>query len=1633
MPIDNSQLLEDELLTGDEWDIGFDDIDLVVPDPAITTPSTSIDKVGAAYALASDEPNPDELNSKIKDELVRDGYSPTMREIKGDISTRNYQADIDALNGEVSRGVISNEDIVEMASTIKEPSSDDLIYEDILSKGAEKASYEALSRNINVSEVSRIENIQRNVILNSGYAARMAMLFDSYLVQLDDQIPKAVVNEMGISEGITYTDVPLALAQFSESLIFPTARLANVVRKVIPEEERGFMDVPASYILGGSLFTQIGDYINSKPVEERYDIAVKVLDAVITEFSLGDTEASVLAQKDAITMIRRVVSEGKTEENDWLLKALNIIGIVDVAGPVIHATSSAIKAGLPAASGIIARKVVIDTAPTSKIVSDNLDTAIDASVILDRVDPSDPISTQVTINPESSDLIAGAILDGSGVIAGRMGVTRDKLISSQLPQPTLGPISLSGMPPKVIDEVAKLQNKAYKALELPENTFNFTQPEIKGKIDSLYRVFADQAEPFAWRTGSFQAIQPPGSNVLEYKGVFGKNELVGFESKEEAEIASKWFNDNMEMLEGEATSIDSILYRDDVSNTLLEADTLPAGYVPSEWFVRTSGVAHLNPYDAFQGVDDLVVGGTNLISRTLLMSPHEKFSPLVTNASITSNERKFFIKHRLFDVAKPFTNLKVPSQRRVAKVIEDGDRDGEVFSYLKLKSKYELTDKEIIGYYSARAFWDASYFLKNAFARRDLINNGYRKVTISDPIDPTIPVYENAIQITKANDIPIEVLSVFDLQANSAFSITNRVHLQSLLDVDGYKVGKALKSIDTGTDKYNYILVPPSAKIGAIPDRVINHRTGGTTLVNNDAFYVVERRSQYNIDGRVSSGAHERVLWSAESRVQAQQQASKAALEVEAEEGVEYIVKVDRNIQGFPQQLKSEQDAINGTFKYWFQTRGDRLRRPSGKLGGVMDQLEAMEYTASALSGVMSHSDMIAAMRARAVKTYPKEFFDDNGNLRELSQFTPAPQDVEAYGRAKTFYNYINQLQQEPTIIDDWWKETMITIDKLVSRVGNPTLSKVSSELLVKRLTHMPPGRAARAVTFTLAISLNPIRQLLLQSSSAIHMSGISPLSMGKAIKDMPLMLTSFVAKDSPASSALVDKLAIAAGYKPKEWREAFNAFLDSGKYQSIDSSLFVGELNYSLRAQNIPSNILEQGYDITRKIVKSPVTLSKAVGFDAGEIINHMVSWNFERHRYGKGWNLNQLTKDEVSANSRVWAFDMTKTGAFEYQRGWFASSSQFLAINQKALLNMLPVLGNKRISKVGRAKYALGVFALYGMTGFDIGEYRHQIEAYIREDLNFDVPPSVMEFLIGGSLDITGNYLMSQLGNGTEKLMFSETFAPTSDMARGTWPVAVASALMEDDQEALKLLTGASYAQVGSLVAGAQAAKKMYDYEFTDSVDMSTKLMETGKRFASDFGVFSQATRYKLALSLHDTYDKWFVISKKSNLPITEVTKAQFMSNLLAGVELDSLDDLYNEVYKTSSAYNKSIEDDSKALAKEMARIYADSPDLETALERQGRILRAFGTSELMRLEIREKGIELYHRTPEHFNQMIRFSEQYISLNPEQDIDRIKQYLWSFEGLTTDQKEILSLKAEGFMTQLKAAEQVMNQERTK
>ena len=1260
-------------------------------------------------------------------------------------------------------------------------------------------------------------------------------------------------------------------------------------------------------VLVGSFIEKLAHHINDSKDPEA--ASIQVLESIMKnsglgakaigafESATGATESQVDAAKRAtsnkliaIEMMQAVKSYGtKTEEErevfgvDWEKSLYNVLGVVDV----IPLAGLGIKSIAKTVGVIKKAQGAGRTRPTQpQAIYRDAHESEAASVEVDEIKEA---LTAIASGADPEDVIKHTTRTGSTVDQ----LIKDTLPVAELPRQINADTSefiLKGAPTRVVEEVESILEGAKSFVkDLPQNTYALRDSAFVAKEAKLTKVLTAAKLEVHAQSGSSVMRSTNGGNSIEIDMIYTNTaDGAGWDSAEEAlESASQLMKD----LDGVLSESDTVIMQ---YNPKVGEYTTELVDGQGEYFIRLRDTNLMSATDTMADFDGIV--GASAVGR-YSMGPSELFDIETYGGAVKANETEAFVSKGMHNIAKAYHNLGsgiTSSKRKVNDILADGDADGVVYSYTDLAKK-GLNEKEIQGYFGARAFWDTTHHMQNAKARADLVAKGVRRIVVTDPESGEV-VFENAAKILKLEDAQrITAKEVYNPVTHQTHRVTPE--MLDTLYREGKSIVKPMSAIGDDVADFDYIVLGAKhegAEITALPSQVMSYRKGHVSRVNTEPYYVKQHHQVVKNGDLDNPYTKQNVKLVAGSKAEAT--AALAKLKQDMPE-LHFEVHMDRNIESTISDFDEANQLVDPNLSMWFAKRGDRLTNAGKVKGRVISPTEMMSKAAKSIGKVHGHDLFIKGLENDLAIM---EGMIKNNNL--------AGDDL------KKLQKKFDTLQSQV----DMWKGSRSTFDVWFTTFSNDMAALASSSQRLSPATNAAifdvtkgfvdganPMRFASSTAAKYLLFTNPLRQIVVQGMGSAHMVGINPKAMLSSYAEAPLLLTSIQARKNKSSSywkAQV-KAAEALGYKGNEWAEVVESFHKSGKVQAVDSNLWIQGIAEGFTAK-MPDSAKGRALNVAKVGLGAPVQIMKKVGFDAGEATNQAIAWNFARKdaiSNGKGWK-SAKEADEISVKSRSYGFDMTNSGAMKYSRGNLAVTTQFLSVTHKAALNTLPasaeavgMRGNQLLD--GRRKqYIAGLVGAFGASGLGLGKIAEGLMNEAGIEPESELGKSARDVVLNGFSEEIFNLSLGAISG--EDDIFATNVAWTKSFAPASGTVEFLHDLTGDMLGAAsfrEVMAGPSDSAFKSIYKSAQNINNYFGYTDKKITDPMFHLDAIGEGL-KEVGVFKNIHQAIVAL---DHYEKsGELLAHANDKGTVEIQRAELWTKALVGFGVRSTDELYAKV---------------------------------------------------------------------------------------------------------------------------------------
>lgn len=1032
------------------------------------------------------------------------------------------------------------------------------------------------------------------------------------------------------------------------------------------------------------------------------------------------------------------------------------------------------------------------------------------------------------------------------------------------------------MPALKVAKEGKLSNLAEKTL----------RGDLRKVTSDLSKLRTDRSKARKGRSELFDEIR-----LLEQQRDTIKAKL---DKQKEAAIAEA----NISRIEGghldKLQGIPSRFFIDETEDVVTAGEKVvaEAGQVDTtEYFFQVKNRYTMNADESLIFPEGSVFMGGK--SAKYVLDPASRFADWISQSFERAFDVSKGIENELLSIVeKPFKALNNNDKTSLMQLLDKGNTDGKVLSIDNLRGK-GYNPKVIDAYYAARRYFDALYVVNNNTLRRRLDSEGFRKLSIGDEF-VTVGKGLKRDQVSARN-----IREVWDEASNSAIEVTSK-QVSEIYENGGMIV--QFRYADKG---HIYGVVKNGAfKLDDLPDQVLKYRDGYVPRYYKDPYFI-------QAVGEVNGKRVLRAVSVAPDLKAAN--GIKDALQSSAEEGLEYIVRHERSLDPGDREFIGESFEF-ATGRMFFSERGDRLTdMQSMGLSDIADPVESMARAASTTARGAVYENLSSTFRQRFVNTY-KEFLRGEVFPATIADIIK-PADLakqKEWKNAVAMYEHITTVTHAQDELADTWKSASVRVGDWLGEKG---FSKSSN--LSLWLGDHDPVSLARAWNFMTLVAMAPIRQLWLQTQQVLFLTGLKGatpyLASGKMSRDYLAMTFALTADRSGKLAEALPFLSKVSGIKQSDLADMTKAFKESGLTHTIDSNMMsrdaVVKMFDEVQKPGVANAFVYGGKQLV-KAANAPIQGIKAVGFDAGEYNTLIGSWLVARNR----WKLNNpagvLTSADaraaVNGDARSFALSMTRPGSLRYQRGVLSLGTQFLAIQHKALLALIPKIGNKTITNEERARIAVGQLLMYGTSGWGL----YELTDTIMDELQVELPAWGRDLIAGGTFELAVNSLLRNFFE-EEGVNVSHAAAPGSGMVESVGKII--DSFFSGETAPYELMLGPTTTlrtRIGTLITEAQMLSNIEDPTTEDY-----KLL--GQKFLSISSGYNNYSNSVIQKKIGE------IVDKRGN-KLADATPASAAFRGILGVRTIRESEFY-DVIKDKKKLDDNLKDTAKTYYDRVNLLYA------------------------------------------------------------------------------------------------------------
>lgn len=1157
-------------------------------------------------------------------------------------------------------------------------------------------------------------------------------------------------------------------------------------------------------------------------------------------------------------------------------------------------------------------------APTkSQVLNDQLDQVLDGKPSTPRISVSIPhtgmpaFSPAQTLNdvaPEiAAPLLSEAFTDFSSNIAKGLGTTRaqiaqDTVVPRVVGEPIRRGASLlvSSISNSLSDAGANIRNLMHDSQLFTAGEMNRVEKELSGKLDSLVNrdeiVLVNKSEAY----------------VDENTGKVSMNYVIGaggdktFETAADARAFITRLPtsrlDNFEVLGYQSQTGTYIPYagpEDVLGDFVLKAKythTAASG-AKKENVLRTSEASIF----------------TNHVATSV--SYIDRISKSISRLDIRQAQASSVFKK----ILKPMNDLKSKEDLdSVWDALKKAEKNEDDFTQGQLAQMLEGSQPRIEAYRAVRRFYQAVYETRNGMYRDFLSKKGFLTHTHNDGVEAWVKPIKDKAEIStvwwdeagaivskdalKAKGIELDYLEAFSPKRHT--------------DADGNIMETKYVAVRKGKTSLN-----------PLPVQVLHNKK--TYLGRHlDTQYVIEEMDDVISNGKsIKVG---RVIAVANNPVDATKEAAKG----EGRRARRSIETSNSDASFLEQELNQMHDLqmlTNTRHRMDFQQM-DVTRQES-----IISPMESLDRVGRTMSKNVALNEWVEYNTNKWIATFgdiiEEKGFPWGGNINLKSSLKSTP-ELEA--RLKKARKYRERIQLTAGVHDaqlgEKFQQAALGTGEWLSRVAANTSKKSDAGLLrdmkvgslnfaataASKASTINPVQKAKALAHFSFITMNPIRQLLMQSTSMTMYAGVEHgtkyMASGRAGVDMAFLIgaKSWKDIDSDSFNTIVKQYAKLTGIKEKEAHKFFDDFDQSGTMGSVTSHQF---LEHTFKSGGTYRNhsgtyATEEGRSVAGNLkhsmvggVQTAAGLSSKYGFEAGEKMNRIVGYLAARNKHAVNGTLDGLSPTDLGVEGLRLAGDMGQYSKAAFQDGALGIPFQFMSHTTRMVQYMIPHtkwtshIASDVMSNKEKAKVAVWQAVLFGGSGVGLGS----LFADAAEQSGIEVDPVVHEALEEGLAGLALESIIEGMAGTGANLDISGTVAPLSGLTndiqvvlgtsdRAATPLGAALRIAADVATGAPMnysdLTGASSAILSKGAGIAGNIGKIWD---NPVLGTGEKLEMQVRDIASFLPVVNNVLQARIMASTGEYVTKY-------GTPIAKVTAAEAFAKGLWGIGPEQVNDAFD-----------------------------------------------------------------------------------------------------------------------------------------
>ena len=824
-----------------------------------------------------------------------------------------------------------------------------------------------------------------------------------------------------------------------------------------------------------------------------------------------------------------------------------------------------------------------------------------------------------------------------------------------------------------------------------------------------------------------------------------------------------------------------------------------AGEIKPPTLYRTRGEYYLQweNYRPYHPLDKKTYGKPGVIGSWMpefLRPPNIKHSEDIYEAVRYSGAQAQQGRRLVDQMFDPFYRLGNKDKLRVQDVYDwteqYGKKHGKAPDTLDILAQHpDLTPAQIKGVIALRQGYDTLHDITNYRLWREYKALDYKtaRTTLRDGA-----IYHG--KSIPARDLPTGTRAL-DPVTNTIRTLRKK-DLEAIEKAGGGLLQVELPLTSAGGVRTKMVLIDGvDYKVGPLSRTVLKYHPGYNFRLYKNPYYVNRIERNVPIDGKVIPMMEEAIRtagtkWDAEAflnRIAKKEVDAAGNVKWVDDKGREYSYANARDLDNMDTIIKQKEVLHQQNRLFWDSRRADAILDVDGNPSARVDFIESIEKGASLLLRQHTGEDPLRALKNafeheyamgpdRLIKGQSIRAKGVTGIIEELkiarNNAIPEmkPRIDQAIERAK----YIRMMEgMDSKFVPSfrrWSLGVAQGMNEWLQRGTGKQIKWLENTAMVGN-----PIKFALSVPHQLFLVLRPLRQRVLQSIQPLMYFGLDPVyfATGQAWRNGSAWRVGFnsLASNSYDLGFSAKSLAKKVGMSEKEYKHVLKNMSRQGIIDVVDAHSFKEAAALSKRI----------GPDTGRAVgtLKSASNFSQKHGFDYGEQMNRLVSWDFALRRYKKRLNkksyldLDQADFDAIAKDADNLALAMHRPNASLYQQGMWKVVTQFASFTHKAALTF--VGGNPAVRGMDVAKLWAGYFGLFGTDG--IPAFRDEIEEFLRtnESVNatLDALPdgwgdTTLNLVTNGVLQSTASKLVDWDGSSPEQVPDLGAITPIVNIAQ-------------------------------------------------------------------------------------------------------------------------------------------------------------------------------------------------------------------------------------------------------------------------